>query len=71
MPTEDKIRKTGIISEALPNAQFRVDVSGNEVLCSLKGHLKRSNIRLLEGDTVEVLISPMDTTRGFVDKLLN
>ena len=70
MPKKDKITKTGVVSKVLPNRQFRVQVGELEVLCTAKGHLKQANVQILEGDSVEVLISTMDTSRGFVNQRL-
>jgi len=62
---KDKIRKTGIVLEALPSANFRVRLDeGREVLCHLAGKLRIYRIKVLPGDRVTVEMSPYDEKRG-------
>lgn len=51
---------TGTVVECLPNTMFRVEVDGyNEpLLAYLAGKMKLYRIRVLVGDTVEVLLDP-------------
>ncbi len=51
---------TGIVVECLPNTMFRVEVKGQELplLAYLAGKMKLYRIRVLVGDTVEVLLDP-------------
>lgn len=59
------IQKTGVITEALPSANFRVKLdSGEEVLCHLAGKLRIYKIKVLPGDRVTVEMSPYDEKRG-------
>ena len=63
--SEEKIETSGIILEALPNAQFRVELeNGHEVLAYLSGKMRRYFIRIILGDRVTVELSPYDLTRG-------
>lgn len=65
MGKEDKITVEGIISEALPATQFRVQLdTGHEVLAYLSGKMRKYYIRILLGDRVRVELSPYDLTRG-------
>lgn len=49
----------GIVTEALPNTLFRVDVGdGKIVLSYLAGKMRMHRIKVLVGDKVEVLIDP-------------
>lgn len=58
-------RKTGIVIEALPSANFRVKLdNGQEVLCHLAGKLRMYKIKILPGDRVTVEMSPYDEKRG-------
>lgn len=60
-----KILKTGTITEALPNANFRVKLDeGNEILCHLAGKMRMYKIKVLPGDRVTVEMSPYDEKRG-------
>lgn len=47
---------TGVVTEALPNTQFRVAINGQEVLTYLAGKMRLHRIRVLVGDKVEVLL---------------
>ncbi|ERG63896.1 MULTISPECIES: translation initiation factor IF-1 [Agrococcus] len=55
----------GSVSEALPNAMFRVELSnGHIVLAHISGKMRQNYIRILQGDRVIVELSPYDLTRG-------
>ena len=51
---------------------FRVvlDDTGMEILCSISGKMRMYNIRVMEGDSVEVEMSPYDLSRGRISKRL-
>jgi translation initiation factor IF-1 len=62
---EEKIEVEGIVVEALPATQFKVELdNGHEVLAYLSGKMRRYYIRILRGDRVRVELSPYDLTRG-------
>ncbi|MCL2755064.1 MAG: translation initiation factor IF-1 [Oscillospiraceae bacterium] len=62
---DDVIEVEGIISEALPNATFRVELSnGHKILAHVSGRLRMNYIRILPGDKVTVEMSPYDLTKG-------
>ena len=61
----DAIEVTGIVTEPLPNAMFRVELeNGHVVLAHISGKMRRHFIRILRGDRVMVELSPYDLTRG-------
>jgi translation initiation factor IF-1 len=61
----DAIVVEGRVTEALPNAMFRVELeSGHSVLSHLAGKMRTNYIRVLPGDRVTVELSPYDLTRG-------
>lgn len=63
--TEEKIEVEGTVVEALPNAQFKVQLENDhEVLAHLSGKMRRYYIRVLLGDRVKVELSPYDLERG-------
>ncbi len=65
MPKKDVIEVEGTVTEALPNAMFRVQLdNGYEVLAHVSGRLRMHFIRILPGDRVRVELSPYDLTRG-------
>jgi translation initiation factor IF-1 len=62
---KDVIEAEGTITEALPNAMFRVQLeSGHSVLAHISGKMRMYYIRILLGDRVTVELSPYDLTRG-------
>ena len=62
---KDQIEIVGIVTESLPNAQFKVKLeTGQEVLAHISGKIRKNYIRVLLGDTVKVELSPYDMTRG-------
>jgi len=61
----DVIEVEGKVLEALPNAQFQVELqNGHKVLAHISGKLRMNFIRILPGDKVTVEISPYDLTKG-------
>lgn len=62
---EDVLEVEGVILEALPNAQFKVELSnGHQILAHISGKLRMNYIRILPGDKVTVEMSPYDLTKG-------
>ncbi|MFQ5944867.1 MAG: translation initiation factor IF-1 [Anaerolineae bacterium] len=62
---KDVIEAEGSVTEALPNAMFRVKLdSGHEILAHISGKMRKYYIRILLGDRVKVELSPYDLTRG-------
>ena len=65
MSKQDVIEIEGIVREALPNAQFKVELrNGHVILAVISGKLRMNFIRILPGDKVTVEMSPYDLTRG-------
>lgn len=63
--SDDLIRMSGKVHEVLPAAMFRIQLENtHHITATLGGKLRKHNIRILLGDTVEVEISPYDLTRG-------
>ncbi|MFC1804648.1 translation initiation factor IF-1 [Candidatus Omnitrophota bacterium] len=59
------IETEGKITEALPNAMFRVQLeNGHMVLAHVSGKMRMHFIRILPGDKVKLELSPYDLTRG-------
>ena len=55
----------GSITEALPNAMFRVELTnGHKVLAHISGKMRQHYIRILPEDRVIVELSPYDLSRG-------
>jgi len=65
MAKKDTIRLQAKVTEALPNAVFRVELeNGHEILAHVSGKMRMNFIRILPGDTVTVEMSPYDLNRG-------
>ncbi len=62
---EELIETEGTVTEALPNAMFRVELkNGHKVLAHVCGKMRMRFIRILPGDKVKLELSPYDLTRG-------
>ena len=62
---EELIETEGTVTEALPNAMFRVELeNGHKVLAHVCGKMRMHFIRILPGDKVKLELSPYDLTRG-------
>ena len=65
MAKKDTIRLQAKVTDALPNAMFRVELeNGHKVLAHVSGKMRMHYIRILPGDTVIVEMSPYDLNRG-------
>jgi len=65
MAKKDAIRLQAKVTEALPNAMFKVELeNGHRVLAHVSGKMRMHFIRILPGDTVTVEMSPYDLNRG-------
>jgi len=57
-----------VITEALPNGMFRIEVPVGDqkkaVLAHASGRIRQNHIRILPGDRVIVELSPYDLERG-------
>lgn len=65
MGKKDLLIVNGVVTQALPNAMFRVDLdNGYNILCVISGKMRSNYIRVLEGDKVKIEMSPYDLTKG-------
>ncbi len=65
MAKEDSIEVEGTVTQALPNATFKVELeNGHEVLAHISGKMRIHFITIRPGDKVKVELSPYDLTRG-------
>jgi len=65
MAKKDTIRLQAKVTDALPNAMFKVELeNGHKVLAHVSGKMRMHYIRILPGDTVMVEMSPYDLNRG-------
>ena len=62
---EGVIEVEGVVTEALPNAMFRVRLQNEHVvLATISGKMRQHYIRILPEDRVVVELSPYDLSRG-------
>ena len=65
MSKQDLLQFKGEIIDVLPNAMFRVKLeNGHIVTGHTAGKLRKNRIRVLQGDTVTVEMTPYDLTKG-------
>ncbi len=65
MPKDEALRIEATVTEALPNAMFRVKLeNGHVLLAHISGKMRVNYIRILPGDHVTVEMSPYDLSRG-------
>lgn len=65
MAKEDLIEFTGVVTELLPNATFRVKLDNDHIiLAHTSGKMRKNRIRVLLGDKVTVEMTPYDLTKG-------
>ena len=57
MSKEEAIQVEGIILEPLPNAMFRVELeNGYKILAHISGKMRMHRIKVLIGDSVEIVL---------------
>lgn len=65
MSKEDIIEVEGTVTEALPNAEFIVELeNGHKLRAHISGKLRMNFIKILPGDKVKLELSPYDLNRG-------
>jgi translation initiation factor IF-1 len=68
---EDIIEVTGVVTEVLPNAFFKVKIDNmedKEIICYLSGKMRKFTIKVILGDQVEVELTPYDLTKGRITR---
>jgi translation initiation factor IF-1 len=65
MAKREAIKLQATVTDALPNAMFRVELeNGHKIMAHVSGKMRMHYIRILPGDTVTVEMSPYDLNRG-------
>ena len=65
MVKEDTLKFNGEVIEVLPNQMFRVKLeNGHLILGYASGKIKQNKIKIIQGDKVEVEVSPYVLTKG-------
>ena len=63
--SKEVIEVSGVVTENLPNAMFRVEIDGGHtILAHISGKMRMHYIRILPGDKVTVEMTPYDLTKG-------
>lgn len=65
MAKQGPIKVDGVVTETLPNANFRVKLdNGHEILAHISGKMRMHFIKILVGDKVAIEMSPYDLNKG-------
>jgi translation initiation factor IF-1 len=65
MAKNDVIELDGKVAEALPNANFMVElVNNHKVLCHISGKMRMHYIKIMPGDKVKVELTPYSLDKG-------
>ena len=65
MAGKDTIEMQGTVIEVLPNTIFRVKLENDHVITAhISGRMRKNYIRILNGDSVTVEMSPYDLSKG-------
>jgi translation initiation factor IF-1 len=65
MAKEELLEFEGLVTEVLPDGNFRVKLDNDHVILAYAaGKMRKHRIRTLEGDRVTVEMSPYDLERG-------
>lgn len=71
MAKEGTIRVEGLVVDVLPNATFKVQLENKSILLAyVSGKMRQNEIRILDGDSVEMELSPYDMTKGRIVRRL-
>ena len=71
MAKEETLKIDGVVTDVLPNAMFKVKLpTGTTVLGYISGKMRQHEIRILDGDRVEIEMSPYDLTKGRITRRL-
>ena len=70
MAKEEGMTLDGVVIDLLPNAMFRVQLTGTEkiVIGVISGRMRQNKIKILTGDLVDIEFSPYDLDRGRIVK---
>ena len=65
---EEALEVEGVVTQALANTQFRVQLDGGHlVMAHVAGKMRKHFIRIVPGDRVRVELSPYDLTKGRIN----
>jgi len=62
---EQALEVEGVVTQALANTRFRVQITGGHIVnAHVAGRMRKNFIRIVPGDKVKVELSPYDLTKG-------
>jgi len=65
MAKQEGVKIEGEVVDVLPNATFKIQLkSGQTVFGYISGKMRQNEIRILDGDQVEIEMSPYDLSKG-------
>jgi len=65
MSKEEAITLSGVVTDCLPNAIFKVKLENDMVItATISGRIRKHNINILQHDRVDVEVTAYDLTRG-------
>ena len=65
MAKEEVLKFSGTVEEVLGNSMFRVKLENNHtVIAYIGGKLRKFTIKIIQGDKVDVEMSPYDLTKA-------
>ena len=65
MAKSDVIEVEGKVIDILPRNEYKVELENKHtVIARVSGKIRMNKIRILQGDTVVIELSPYDLTRG-------
>ena len=69
---EELVEFEGTVTELLRGGMFRVEINEckHEVIAQINGKMRMYKIKVLQGDTVKLEVSPYDLTKGRITKRL-
>ena len=65
MSKEENLKLNGAVVDVLPSATFKVELeNGAQILAYLSGKMRQHDIKIYLGDSVQIEMSPYDSTKG-------
>ncbi len=66
MAKEETMECGGVVTECLPNEQFKVrlDDTDHMIVAYIAGNMRKHQIRVIVGDRVTIEMTPYDMTKG-------
>jgi len=69
MAKQEGVKVDGEVVDVLPNATFKVKLNtGVIILGYISGKMRQNEIRILDGDKVELELSPYDLSKGRITR---